>query len=311
MKNIILFFFLLFTCSPLTFAQQNQICFTIDDLPVVNYGVSDTIFQQRIMSNLIVSLTKHSIPAIGFVNEKKMYSRDSLNQFQIRLLENWVKNGLELGNHTFSHIDYNTSSLQEYAENLQKGEVITKEILAKNGTSIKYFRHPFLHVGNTKEKADSLTDFLLKTGYTVAPVTFDSDDYLFAKAYQRSFEKQDSTMMKQVGHDYILHLEHKLKYYENECNKLFEKNIKHILLLHANLLNADYMDSIANLFIQNKYDFIDLDEALKDELYSTEITVYGKWGISWLDKWALSMGKSKDFFKDEPAVPSYLEGLSK
>lgn len=56
--------------------------------------------------------------------------------------------------------------------------------------------------------------------------------------------------------------------------------------------------------------FIGMDEALKDNAYHTEITIYGNWGISWIDRWALSRGKTGDFFKDEPATPDYIKKLS-
>ncbi len=297
----------LLSFSTISFSQKNQICFTIDDLPVVDYGNSDTSFQQEIVSKLITSFNKYNIPAIGFVNEKKAHSNDTIIPFQVNLLKMWVENGYELGNHTYSHIDYNSCNLKVYTSDILKGELITKEILKQNDQKLIYFRHPYLHVGNTKEKADSLSDFLLNTKYIVAPVTFDSDDYLFASAYQKAYKNADSITLKQIGKDYLLHLERKIVYYEKQTSILFGRNIKHILLLHANLLNANYMDTIANLFSKHNYEFINLDKALKDNLYSTEISVYGRWGISWIDKWALSRGFTKDFFKDEPVIPSYIE----
>jgi hypothetical protein len=45
---------------------------------------------------------------------------------------------------------------------------------------------------------------------------------------------------------------------------------------------------------------------LQDEAYQTPITVYGKWGISWIDRWALSQGKKGDFFKGDPETPAYI-----
>jgi peptidoglycan/xylan/chitin deacetylase (PgdA/CDA1 family) len=301
---LLLPFALLF--SFLTFSQKNQICFTIDDLPVVNYGISDTSFQKLIVSKLVSSFNKNKIPAIGFVNEKKLYIDDRLNPFQIKLLNNWIENGYELGNHTFSHIDYNTCNLNEYASNILQGEINTKKILEQNNQTLRYFRHPYLHVGNTKEKADSLSEFLIKSKYIVAPVTFDTDDYTFASAYQKAFSNKDTATQNQIGKDYLLHIKHKLMYYEKQSNTLFDRNIRHVLLIHANLLNADYVDSIAQLFTEKSYTFIKLEDALEDELYDTEITVYGKWGISWIDKWALSKGFKKEFFKDEPVIPSYI-----
>jgi peptidoglycan/xylan/chitin deacetylase (PgdA/CDA1 family) len=296
--------------SSITLAQTKQICFSIDDLPVVSYGMNDTAFQNELMDGIINSLKKHNIPAIGFVNEKKLFKNDSIIPFQVSLLEKWIDNNLELGNHTYSHPDYNKVSFSDFTKDLLKGEIVTKQILAKRNKSIKYFRHPFLHIGNTKDKADSLNEFLGSNNYKTAPVTIDNEDYLFAVAYKRAKVKNDAILAKQIGSDFVKYIEKKLHYYENQSQNLFGRNINQILLLHASWLNSDYIDSLAEMFEKNGYSFLSMDKALEDKLYLTPINIYGNWGISWIDRWALSMGKKGGFFKDDPQTPKYIQKLS-
>jgi len=302
-------FIILFCGLPLS-GQKKRVCFTYDDLPVVNYGITDTVFQNELLDKLIKSLKKNRIPAIGFVNEKKLYNNNTLNRFQVSLLKNWADQGLDLGNHTFSHPDYNSVPFREYTLDILKGETVTREILNGKGRTLRYFRHPFLHMGNTKEKADSLSHFLSQNGYAIAPVTIDNDDYLFALAYHRAGANHDKGLMNRIGHDYIDYMERKLKYYEKQSNALFGRDINQILLMHASLLNSDYADSLALMFLKNDYEFVSLDKALEDDAYKSEITTFGKWGISWIDKWALSMGKKGDFFRVEPVTPDYIKKLS-
>ena len=291
-------------------AQNKNICVTIDDLPVVSYGMNDSSFQRKLMDEIINSLKKHNIPAIGFVNERKLYTNDSVNKFQVSLLEKWLDKNLEPGNHTFSHPDYNKVAFTDFTKDVLKGELITKHILAERNKSLKYFRHPFLHIGNTKEKYDSLTNFLKSINYITAPVTIDNEDYIFAIAYKRAKEKNDFILAAKIGSDYINYIEKKLHYFENQSQKLFGKNINHILLMHASWLNSDYIDSLAIMLKKNDYNFISMDETLSDELYQTEITKFGNWGISWLDIWALSQGKKGDFFEDDPHTPDYIKKLA-
>jgi hypothetical protein len=104
-------------------------------------------------------------------------------------------------------------------------------------------------------------------------------------------------------------MEEKLLFFENQSEKLLGRNIKHILLLHASALNADYLDELAERFINHGYSFISIKDALTDEAYQTEITKYNDWGISWLDRWALSQGKRGDFFKGEPVTPDYVKAF--
>jgi peptidoglycan/xylan/chitin deacetylase (PgdA/CDA1 family) len=308
MKISISLFLILF--GFLAFGQKKHICFSIDDLPIVSYGMNDTIFQKKIFDKLIISLKVNNIPAIGFVNEKKLFKNDTIIPFQYRLLENWINNGLDLGNHTFSHPDYNKVSFDAYTRDISKGEILTKELLKCKGKSLKYFRHPFLHTGPTREKADSLASFLKNNGYLEAFVTIDDDDYLFALAYKRAMVKKDSILVQQIGRDYISYMEKKLLYFEKQSGKLFGRNISQVLLIHASMLNADYIDSLAEMFRNNNYDFVSMDTALEDEAYKNKVTAYGNWGISWIDRWAISSGKKGDFFKEDPVTPDYIVQLA-
>ncbi len=293
------------------FDQKKKVCFSIDDLPLVTYGISDSTYHKNLTDKIITSLNKNKIPAIGFVNEIKLYDKNNrVISWQRDLLYQWVHNGLELGNHTYSHKDYNTLSFDEFSHDVLKGELITREILNQKGLSLTYFRHPFLHLGNSKAKSDSLHIFLSDHGYTIAPVTIDNEDYLFALAYKKAKDKENFDLMKNIGSDYINYMENKLKYFEKQAYLLFDRDINQVLLLHANLLNADYLDELVKMFLKNNYEFVTIKEALEDNVYETSITVFGNWGISWIDRWALSLGKRADFFKDEPAIPDYIKILS-
>jgi peptidoglycan/xylan/chitin deacetylase (PgdA/CDA1 family) len=303
------FFFALF-CAVASFAQRHQVCITIDDLPVVNYGNNDTLFYRGLTNRLLQKLSAASIPAIGFVNERKLHNNGTLSKFQVSLLSSWIDHGMELGNHTYSHPDYNNLSFKAFSEDIIRGEKVTRELLGGKGMKLTYIRHPFLHAGNSKAKSDSLNIFLKDRGYIIAPVTLDNDEYLFALAYHRTKMKNDQKLAEQIGQDYITYMEKKLKYYESQAQRLFGRNIKHVLLIHANLLNSDYIDALITMFTKNNYDFTSLGEALKDPAYQTEVTSFGNWGISWIDRWALSAGKKGDFFKDEPATPDYIQKLT-
>lgn len=66
---------------------------------------------------------------------------------------------------------------------------------------------------------------------------------------------------------------------------------------------------LAERYKSHGYSFISMKDALKDEAYQTEITIYNNWGISWLDRWALSKGKKGDFFQGDPVTPDYVKAF--
>lgn len=290
---------------------QHQVCFTFDDLPVVGYHHNSISHQREITNKLVAALVKHSVPAIGFVNETKLYVDGRPDRARINLLKQWLENGLELGNHTFAHTNFHRVSFKEYTDDILKGETITKPLAEQYKKPYRYFRHPYLRIGKTQARHDSLNNFLHDHGYAEAPVTIDNTDYLFASAYDKAWSANDDDMMKKIRESFIQYMEEKLLFYQQQSHKLFGRNISHILLLHANALNADCLDELVALYKKHNYDFVSLQTALKDEAYKTAITSYGDWGISWLDRWALSAGKRGDFFAGDPETPEFIIELNR
>ncbi|MCC7506869.1 MAG: polysaccharide deacetylase family protein [Saprospiraceae bacterium] len=309
MKNLALLFLFL----TLGLSAQKQVCFTIDDLPVVPYRHAGEAFEAKLTNKLLGHLVEENIPATGFVNEGKLFPNGSerLDTARYKLLRRWLEAGMDLGNHTYGHLDYNNVSTGLYFTHITQGERLTRPLTGEFGKSLRYFRHPYLHTGPRQGKADSLRAFLQERNYLEAPVTIDNEEYLYAFAYDSAMAARDTALMRTIGEAYVVYMEHSLHYYEQQSQKLFGRNIRHILLLHANALNADYLDELAAMYRRNGYDFITLDEALQDEAYQTEVTVFGRWGISWLHRWALSRGLKGDFFDGEPETQQFIRDLTR
>jgi len=64
--------FILFFFGLLSNGQQNQVCFTLDDLPVVSLSCTSNECQKNLTTKLLLTLNTHKIPATGFVNEFKL-----------------------------------------------------------------------------------------------------------------------------------------------------------------------------------------------------------------------------------------------
>lgn len=299
---------ILFAIADSAQIPNRTVAITIDDLPVVSTR-GDIKNRQQITKKMLAHIKKAKVPAIGFVNENKLYDKDKRDEKQIELLRLWLAAGLELGNHTFSHRSLNRIELADYEADLLKGETITKELLKAKGREMRFFRHPFLHTGRTLEIKKEFDTFLAKHGYTIAPITFDNADYIFSRAYDIAFDKKDKKLMKRVGDAYVPYMESKLEYWERQSVKLFGREIPQTLLIHANFINSDYFDELAAMFVRRGYKFVDLETALKDDAYKLPDTFVGGTGISWLHRWALARGK-ENVLPDEPTVPEFVLKLS-
>lgn len=304
MKNFLLL--LVLTLSLTTFAQKPQrfIAVTIDDLPVVAKN-SDLKTRQEITRKLLGHIKKAKIPVIGFVNENKLYKDGKLSEAEVDLLRMWLDANLELGNHTFSHMSLHDNSLEKYEADLLKGETVTKKLLEEKNQKIRFFRHPYLWTGLSLEIKNDLNNFLTEHGYTIAPVTIDNSDWIFARAYDNAIEKKDEKLKKQIGAAYVPYMQAKIDYWERQSKKIFDREIKQILLIHANSINADYLDDLLKMMKKRNYEFVSLEEALKDEAYKLPDTFIKRNGISWLHRWALAKGR-ENVLPDEPRTPEFV-----
>ena len=294
------------------FAQQpapRRIVITIDDLPVIAKNRT-LAHQQYVTEGILDALTQKEVPAIGFVNENKLETGGKVDPQKVALLKKWLEAGLDLGNHTYAHPDYHRAGPAAFEEDILRGERITKRLLMEFGKELQYFRHPFLHTGNSEEKKVRLEKFLEQHHYTVAPVTMDNSEWIFARAYDIALERQDTALMKKIGASYLTYMEDKAIHYERKSRDLFDREIPQILLIHSNTINADYLAELLAMFEERSYQFISLAQALKDSAYRSKSKYTGRGGISWLDRWALTQEKPKTFFAGEPKTPQFIQEVS-
>jgi peptidoglycan-N-acetylglucosamine deacetylase len=292
------------TASPVQ--PQRQIAITFDDLPSVpTYPVKEL---KALTAKLIETLKRNEVPVIGFVNEGKLHQRDEV-EARTTILRLWVEAGFELGNHTYSHLDMFTASAEKFEQDLLAGEKITQKLLTAREMKIRYFRHPFLNTGASLEMKNAFEKILAERKYLVAPVTVDNQDYIFAAVYANALKNNDRAMMNRIAQAYVPYMESSLEFYEKQSSTLLGYEIKQILLVHANMLNADHFDKLIAMMKKRGYQFISLDDAFKDKAYNLEDGFTGRAGISWLQRWALTKKHQPTIeqFKLEPKVPEFVK----
>src|SRR5256714_1152387 len=284
-------------------AAAREVAVTFDDLPSPHGDLED---MRRITTRLLGSVKRNRVPTIGFVNEAKLYRRGEIDA-RTELLRAWLDAGFELGNHTFSHINLQRATLAEYEEDLVRGETVTRMLLAERGRKLRYFRHPFLFTGTTPEYKKGLSDFLAARGYTVAPVTVDNNDYVFADVYYKARKRGDAETARRVAAAYVPYMESVFEHFERLSAETFGREIKQTLLLHANEINADHFDELAAMLRRRGYKFVTLEEALRDPVYEEPDALY-KSGVSWIHRWRAARGLQQ---KWEPRSPKFVDDLYK
>jgi peptidoglycan/xylan/chitin deacetylase (PgdA/CDA1 family) len=291
--------------TPAVGQATRTVAFTYDDLPA-NILRGDVSTMREVTDGLLAGLRRHRIPAIGFVNESKLFDGGTLDEARVALLREWLDEGHELGNHSFSHPDINTTPLDEYQADVLRGERVTRPLLAEEGLELRYFRHPMLHTGLDLETKSTFERFLEEHEYRIAPVTIDNQEWIFARAYDHAHVRGDADLKRRIATEYVAYMDSIFGYYEQQSRALLGYELPQVLLVHANRLNADAMDPLVGAIRARGYDFVTLDEALEDEAYRLPDEYVGRAGITWLHRWALAQGKRGEFFAGEPDVPAFV-----
>ncbi|RZJ06462.1 MAG: polysaccharide deacetylase [Rubrivivax sp.] len=284
-------------------APTREIAVTFDDLPAVDGGLSQ---HGEVTRKLLASLKAHDVPALGFVNEGKLFVRGEMDA-RTALLRQWLDAGHLLGNHTFSHIDITQVPVEAYVEDVIRGETVTRMLLAEQGEKLRYFRHTQLRTGPTDAYRSQLNGALAARGYVTAPVTIDNNDYLFNRAYTRAGERHDTATRKKLVAEYLAYMESVIAHFETLSDSFLGRPMKHTLLLHANDINADHFGTLAQMLKRRGYRFITLDDALTDPAYQLP-EAQSKRGISWLHRWMLAEGQP---MQEEPTEAEWVRALAR
>jgi peptidoglycan/xylan/chitin deacetylase (PgdA/CDA1 family) len=274
--------------APQPSQPARRVSVTIDDGPVVG-EMKDLASFQMISAGLIGSLQSGKVPATIFINERQLNvpgQRDA----RVAVLEDWLDAGFDLANHTYSHPSLNRVPLWQFGDDVVKGEVIMRPLIEQRGRQLVWFRYPFLHSGTTDDVHRGVMDFLEQRQYRVAPVTVDYADYSFAGVYRSQRLAGNIDVADRIKEAYLNQIDVGFEYAEKASVELFGYEIPQILLIHCNELNAITLRETIARLRKRGYEFITLDEAMKDPAYQRPDSFAGPGG-SWLSRTATLTGK--------------------
>jgi len=285
-------------------APARRMVITVDDLPAQRGADLPLARWDEITRGVVGALARRHVPAIGFVNEGKLRAGEAVDPARVRLLERWLAAGLELGNHSYSHLDLHRVPLADFLADVAKGDATTRALATARHLPVRFFRHPYLHTGRDLATRQAVASFLAGHGYRVAPVTIDNSEWIFARAYDEAIDRRDRRLEAKIAAAYLDYMEAMCAYYEGQSRALFSREIPQILLIHANTLNARHLGALLRRFERRGYRFTNLAQALEDPAYASADDYTGAGGITWLHRWALTRKVDPASFRGEPRTPA-------
>src|SRR6202048_166185 len=247
-------------------SSQRTIAITIGALPAAAANFMTGAEINEMTAKLLTTLRDQQVPAVGFVNEKKLYKLGE-GDARIHALHMWVDYGFELGNHTFAHTSITRVSLKEWEEDVIRGETVTAILLAQHNMKMRYLRPPYVDTGRDLQNRRDAEAFLVNRGYRIAPVTMDAWDWMDRGVYEDARRRRDAELQQKLVDSYLKHTSDVFDYYERLSKSLIGYEPAQILLLHGNWLEADHIGELLDLLRKRGYSFVTLQEALSDSAY--------------------------------------------
>jgi peptidoglycan/xylan/chitin deacetylase (PgdA/CDA1 family) len=286
-------------------AKPRQVVLTFDDIPL-GQGQPGTRCNERellrVSRSITAALIEIEAPSAAFLTTGNVCDRLRTPVLS-QVIETWEHAGAVIGNHGHRHLSLSRVPMAEYTADLALAESLIHQAGGlRSGT--RFLRHPFLHVGPDIGTANALTSWLAEHRYTVAPVTIDNNEWIYARAYTVALGRGDSTMLRRLVPAYLAHLDQAFAFAESMSVSVVGEEIPQVLLLHANEINRDHIREVLRVIQRRGYQFIPLEEALAHPAYQRPTYYYGPWGISWLLRWSPD---STVWRMDLPRVPAWVE----
>lgn len=239
-----------------------QVAFTFDDLPA-HGPLPPGMARPEPVKSILETLKRENMPPVyGFVNGFRV----AQYPYQIHILEAWHAAGEPLGSHTWSHPEFDKFTLAQYEVNILANEPILRKV--DPGGDWHWFRFPYLEEGDTIAKREALRTWLTQHGYRIAEVSMDFQDYNWNEPYARCMAKHNQAAIDSLHASYLDAAGESIRVYREIAQKLYNRDVPYVLLLHVGAFDAHMLPDLITLFRSRGFTFVTLQQALSDPVYS-------------------------------------------
>jgi peptidoglycan-N-acetylglucosamine deacetylase len=272
-----------------------KLAITMDDLP----GEGDVIAMNRAdaADAILKAFKDNGVEQVyGMANGWEI----DIHPKEIEILKEWLKAGYPLGNHTYHHTSLDKVSADTYNADIGKMDQYLQTLAPVSPLIARryVFRYPFLEEGSPLQKRDAVRNYLAKNGYAIAEVTVDTLDWAWTDAYNRCSAQDDEKSMTWLTEHEVDNVERHLRGARIIANHLFHRPVPQIMLIHAGVIEAVTLDALLKDLHSKGVQFVTLEEALKDPIYSINPNLAYEGGQTFLDQIANARNVNVDPFRD-------------
>jgi peptidoglycan/xylan/chitin deacetylase (PgdA/CDA1 family) len=254
-------FFFLFPLS----LMSVDIAITLDDYPMADGLLFSA---QKRTEAILKACSQHNYKVAFFCIGQNCTKEESE-----ALLSTINNSGHFLANHSMTHTHFSEQTMEELETELRG----TEAILATYPNMRRWFRYPFLDYGNrtalggSDDKALRALDMLSQTGYVAGYVTINTFDWYFDIKLQAALAQGVIIDYKALKTVYLGLLKEWIHYYNLQYEARTSEKIVHTLLLHANDLNALYLQDILKMIEDSGWNIVSPEMAFADISLSKKV----------------------------------------
>ena len=182
------------------------------------------------------------------------------------ILDAWNRDGHMLGNHTWSHKNYNSAETAWFEQDILRNETFLKAWPNYR----KFFRFPVLKEGKTAEKRDAMRSFLAEHGYRNGHVTIDASDWYYDQRLRERLAAEPGFDVARYREPYLNHLWDRATYYDGLTRKVLGRSVPHTLLVHYNLINSLFLGEALSMFRKRGWNLIAAQQAYEDVIFTRQ-----------------------------------------
>ena len=175
----------------------------------------------------------------------------------------WGEAGHAIGNHTARHRYFNSSKMT-LADLIADVETADSAFRKLPGFR-PMLRFPFLKEGETAEKRDGFREWMRSHGYRPAPVSIDASDWYYDEVFRK--KAGDPEALAKLQEAYVDHLLDRAGYYDALARRVLGRSPQHVLLLHTNAINANWLPAVIAAFRKHGWELVPATTAFEDPLY--------------------------------------------
>jgi len=269
---------LLTAVAAISSAQTQQIAITFDDLPT-HGSLPANQTRLEVANSILATLNaEHMPPTYGFVNGEKVASDPAT----LAVLKAWRAAGHPLGSHTWSHMNLNGHTPEEFEADIARNEPLLQSLMGDQDWH--WFRYPFLWEGDTLDKRHAVRAYLFAHGYKIAQVNMDFEDYLWNDPYARCVAKHDDKSIEYLRKSYLATADQYAAVFRELSHMVYGRDVPYVLLMHIGAFDAKMLPELLAMYRAKGFTFVSLADAEKDAAYTDDPDMPLKYGGALLEQ---------------------------